>query len=141
MSPFGRVCGLALYGTGDHQDLARIRIEIGNRKGTMNLFTSKTTTPLAKHSISRSPLRSGIFLIPVALAWFALSPAARTQLSPAPDGGYPNDNTAEGTDALFSNTTGPDNTAIGVDALFINTTPDSNSATGYTALMTNTTAA
>ncbi len=139
MSPFGRVCGLPLYGTCDHQDLARIRIEIGNRKGTMNLFTSKTTTPLVKHSISRSPLRSGIFLIPVAIAWFALSPTAQAQLSPAPDGGYPNDNTAEGTDALFSLTTGPDNTAIGFDALFSNTTGDSNTATGSIALGSNTT--
>jgi hypothetical protein len=105
----------------------------------MNLFTSKTTTPLVKHSISRSPLRCGIFFILVALAWFALSAPAQAQRSPAPDGGYPNDNTAEGTDALFSLTTGPDNTAIGFDALFSNTTGDSNTATGSTALTTNTT--
>ena len=105
----------------------------------MNLFTSKTTTPLVKHSINRSPLRCGIFFILVALAWFALSTTTQAQLSPAPDGGYPNDNTAEGTDALFSLTTGPDNTAIGFDALFSNTTGDSNTATGSTALTTNTT--
>jgi Chaperone of endosialidase len=105
----------------------------------MNLFTSKTTTPLVKHSISRSPLRSGIFLIPVAIAWFALSPAARGQISPAPDGGYAGDNTAEGTDALFSNTTGTENTAIGFDALLSNTTGDSNTATGSQALMSDTT--
>ena len=105
----------------------------------MNLFRSKTTTPLARDSISRSPLRYGLFLIPLALAWFALSPTAQAQLSPAPDGGYPNDTTAEGTDALFSLTTGPDNTAIGFDALFSNTTGDSNTATGSIALSTNTT--
>jgi hypothetical protein len=64
---------------------------------------------------------------------------AQAQLSPAPDGGYPNDNTAEGTDALFSLTTGPDNTAIGFDALFSNTTGDSNTATGSIALSSNTT--
>jgi len=103
----------------------------------MNLFRSKTTTPLARDSISRSPLRYGIFLI--ALACFALSPTAQAQLSPAPDGGYPNDNTAEGTDALFSNTTGSENTANGFQALFSNTTGDSNTATGSTALTTNTT--
>jgi hypothetical protein len=139
MSPFRRICCLPLCGECDHQDLARIRIEIGNRKGTMNLFTSKTTTPLVKHSISRSPLRSGIFLIPVAIAWFALSPAARGQLSPAPDGGYAGDNTAEGTDALFSNTIGTENTAIGFDALFSNTTGDSNTANGSITLSSNTT--
>jgi uncharacterized coiled-coil protein SlyX len=105
----------------------------------MNLFRSKTTTPLTRDSISRSPLRHGLFLIPLALAWFALSPTVQAQLSPAPDGGYPNDNTAEGTDALFSLTTGTDNAAIGFDALFSNTTGDSNTATGSIALTSNTT--
>jgi len=99
----------------------------------------KTKTPLITNSINRSRLRYGIFLIPVALAWFALSPTTKAQLSPAPDGGYLNDNTAEGTDALFSLTTGPDNTAIGFDALFSNTTGDSNTATGSIALSSNTT--
>jgi len=99
----------------------------------------KTKTPLITNSINRSRLRYGIFLIPVALACFALSPTAQAQLSPAPDGGYPNDNTAEGTDALFSLTTGPDNTAIGFDALFSNTTGDSNTASGSLALSSNTT--
>jgi uncharacterized coiled-coil protein SlyX len=105
----------------------------------MNLFRSKTTTPLTRDSISRSPLRHGLFLIPLALAWFALSPTVQAQLSPAPDGGYPNDNTAEGTDALFNLTTGTDNAAIGFDALFSNTTGDSNTATGSIALTSNTT--
>ena len=97
------------------------------------------TTPLARDSISRSPLRYGLFLIPLVLAAFALSPTAQAQLSPPPDGGYAGDNTAEGTDALFSLTTGTDNTAIGFDALFGNTTGDSNTATGSIALMSNTT--
>jgi len=105
----------------------------------MNSYRSKTTTPLARDSISRSPLRYGLFLIPLVLAAFALSPTAQAQLSPPPDGGYAGDNTAEGTDALFSLTTGTDNTAIGFDALFGNTTGDSNTATGSIALMSNTT--
>jgi hypothetical protein len=83
-------------------------------------------------------LRYGLFLIPLALAWFALSQLAQA-VSPPPDGGYPNDNTAEGTDALLSVTTGPDNTALGFDALFSNTTGDSNTATGSEALPSNTT--
>ena len=91
------------------------------------------------NSMSRSLLRYGLFLIPLVVAAFALSPTAQAQLSPAPDGGYANDNTAEGTDALFSLTTGPDNTAIGFDALFSNTTGDSNTATGSQALMSDTT--
>jgi hypothetical protein len=99
----------------------------------------KTTTPLARDSISRSPLRSGLFLIPLVLAAFALSPTAQPQLSPPPDGGYPGNNTAEGTDALFSLTTGIENTALGFNALYNNTTGNENTATGSTALISNTT--
>jgi Chaperone of endosialidase len=99
----------------------------------------KTTNPLARNSISRSPLRYGLFLIPLVLAAFAFSPTAQAQLSPPPDGGYDGNNTAEGTDALFSLTTGTDNTAIGFDALYSNTTGDSNTAIGSQALVSNTT--
>ncbi len=105
----------------------------------MNLFRLKNPTSLARDSISRSPLRYGLFLIPLVLAAFALSPTAQAQLSPPPDGGYTGDNTAEGTDALFSLTTGTENTAIGFDALNSNTTGDSNTATGSIALSSNTT--
>src|SRR4030095_7077826 len=99
----------------------------------------KTTTSLARDSISRSPLRYGLLLIPLVLAAFALSPIAQAQLSPPPDGGYAGNNTAEGTDALFSLTTGTDNTAIGFNALYSNTSGDSNTATGSGALVSNTT--
>ena len=60
--------------------------------------------------------------------------------------GYPstgrrlsNNNTAEGTNALFKLTTGADNTAVGFDALFNNTTGNLNTANGIGALL-NTTA-
>ena len=117
------------------------------------------TTPHLKKSIDRSPLRLGFLLIglALALAWFALSPPAHA-VTPAPDGGYPNQNTAEGDSALFSLTTGTDNTAIGFDALysntgvygswntavgsqalFSNTGGSSNTASGYVALHSNTT--
>jgi Chaperone of endosialidase len=59
--------------------------------------------------------------------------------SPPPDGGNANGNTAEGTLALFSNTTGNANTAIGVGALYKNTTGTGNTATGMAALGSNTT--
>ena len=72
------------------------------------------------------------------LACFALSPTARA-VDPPPDGGYPNANTAEGEDALFSLTSGSDNTAVGFNALFSNTTGFGNTAIGFEALLSNTT--
>jgi hypothetical protein len=72
-----------------------------------------------------------------ALACFALSPAAQA-VAPAPDGGYPGQNTAEGDDALFSLTTGVSNTAIGFDALFSNAGGFGNTGVGSSALGGNT---
>jgi hypothetical protein len=92
----------------------------------------------------------------LALACFGLSATAQA-VTPAPDGGYPNQNTAEGENALFSltgglggntaigfqalfsNTTGPHNTATGDAALYSNTTGIGNTATGYISLYSNTT--
>lgn len=60
-------------------------------------------------------------------------------VTPAPDGSYPNLNTAEGEDALFNLTTGAYNTAIGYRALYSNTTGEQNAANGAWALYFNTT--
>ena len=90
----------------------------------------------------------------VTLLCFGLLPTMRA-VSPAPDGGYPGGNTAEGQNALLSlttggfntavgwlslrsNTTGQFNTAIGAGALLANT-GDNNTATGVAALLSNTT--
>jgi hypothetical protein len=100
--------------------------------------TKNMTILHLRKSIGRSPLRLGFLLIGLALAWFALSPAAQA-VTPAPDGGYPGFNTAEGTDALFSLTTGTENTALGLNALRANTTGSGNTATGVNALRFNTT--
>ena len=59
--------------------------------------------------------------------------------TPLPGGGNANSNTAEGIQALFSNTTGNANTAIGVGTLYKNTTGTGNTATGMAALGSNTT--
>jgi hypothetical protein len=109
-----------------------------NRTERKDCFAKPKSLPIT-NSMGRSPGRSGSFLIPLVLAAFALSPTTHAQLTPPPDGGYNGDNTAEGTDALFSLTTGSDNTAIGFDALLGNTTGDSNTATGSIALTSNTT--
>ena len=102
--------------------------------------TKNMTTLHLRKSIGPATAGRGFLLIAVALACFALSPAARAVLPPpAPDGGYPNGNTAEGKDALFSLTTGSDNTAIGDSALILNTTGADNTANGASALFSNTT--
>src|SRR5437667_9798311 len=80
--------------------------------------------------IPQSPLRLGFLLIPVALGCFALSPAALA-VTPARDGGYPNQNTAGGEDALFSLTTGADDTAMRFDALDSNTTGSDNAEASW----------
>src|SRR5438128_8099824 len=88
------------------------------------------------------------------LACFALVPGAQA-VSPAPDGGYPGGNTAEGQAALLSLTSGGFNTAVGFFSLRSDTagafntaigagtllanTADQNTATGAGALLSNTT--
>jgi Chaperone of endosialidase len=84
----------------------------------------------------RSLFRRGFLLIPVLLVCFALSPGAQAVVPP-PDGGYPGSNTAEGTQALQSLTTGVWNTALGFQTLFSDTTGSSNTATGVRALFSN----
>ena len=88
------------------------------------LVPLKTTTPA--------------FVIAFALAWVALSPTAQAVV-PAPDGGYPGGNTAEGQNALLSLTTGGFNTATGWFSLQGNTTGLGNTANGAIALFSNTT--
>jgi hypothetical protein len=138
----------------------------GFTKGTtlMNQPTSlKTTTLSVRNPISRSPLWRTLSLSLVALVCFGLLPTGQAKLlNPKPDGGYPGNNTAEGTgalsnvqinttngngvadtaigfDALTSNTTGYDNTATGAFALTNNTTGPGNTAIGFAALNANTT--
>jgi hypothetical protein len=88
-----------------------------------------------------------------ALASFAL-PAKTQAVSPAPDGGYPGGNTAEGQNALLSLTAGTYNTGIGVFSLLSLTdgsfctgvgagtllanTASENTGTGAGALLSNT---
>jgi Chaperone of endosialidase len=57
---------------------------------------------------------------------------------PPPDGGYPNFNTAEGQNALFSLTTGSANTAVGWFSLWGNAEGSFNTGTGAGALLFNT---
>lgn len=83
-------------------------------------------------------LRKGIPLYLVVLTYLVLSPIAQA-VNPPADGGYPNQNTTEGTSALQSLTSGVANTAVGFVALFSNTTGSNNTATGNGALFLDTT--
>ncbi len=97
----------------------------------------KTTALAISNPINHSLLRCALILIPFVLMCVALLPRARA-VTPAPDGGYPGFNTAEGDGALQSLTSGASNTAIGFDALFSNITGSNNTATGIGALGSNT---
>ena len=80
---------------------------------------------------------SALLLIALVLVCFGLLPRAQAVVPP-PDGGYPNFNTAEGTNALFSLTTGAANTAVGWSSLSTNAAGSFNTATGAGALLFNT---
>src|SRR5262249_17185232 len=100
---------------------------------------------------NRNTLLKTILLVSGSLALAFVAQA----VSPAPDGGYPGGNTAEGQNALLSLTTGTYNTAVGLFSLESNasgnfntaigagalfaTTADENTATGAGALFSNTT--
>ena len=99
------------------------------------------------------PLIHQKYIVPVFLIALSLTAQA---VVPAPDGGYPRQNTAEGAGALLSltaggfntavgylslqgDTTGSYNTANGAVALHENDTGHSNTANGYAAIRANTT--
>jgi uncharacterized coiled-coil protein SlyX len=105
----------------------------------MKTNTSPADRPKEFATDSFIQLRTAIlpFLIAFMLSCFGLS-AKILAVVPAPDGGYPGNNTAEGTNALFRLTSGIDNTALGFEALFSNTTADFNTAAGFGALFNNT---
>ena len=76
----------------------------------MNTRTSTNYIPLYG--------RSALLLLSLLIGCFAFS-LTMSAVSPAPDGGYPAGNTAEGDDALFNlSKNGYYNTAIGFHALF-----------------------
>jgi Chaperone of endosialidase len=99
---------------------------------TMPSTNAKVRTPM-NHLFSPRVL----FLVPLFIVCFAFLPGAQGQLSPPPDGCYPNFTTAEGCDALNSLTTGSGNTAIGWRSLFLNTDANFNTAVGGRALALN----
>ena len=80
---------------------------------------------------------SQLILIALLLACLPLSPRARAVV-PAPDGGYPGQNTAEGQSALLNLAGGTYNTALGWASLGFNVTGNYNTGVGAATLLNNT---
>src|SRR5205823_8021967 len=98
------------------------------------IYYIKTTIRWLAGSSDRLSLAPGILIL-LALACFMLSASARAEDGTLPGGG---NNTAEGSGALVSVTSGTDNTAIGVNALEHDNTGSNNTAAGTAALASNT---
>src|SRR5438874_11566082 len=100
----------------------------------------KAVALAVRSPICHSCFRRSVLLRPLdfLLGCFAPCQMARA-VTPAPDGGYAGNNTAEGTSALSSLTSGADNTANGFQALFHNTSGTYNSGEGFRALFSSTT--
>src|SRR5438477_6752129 len=75
--------------------------------------------------------------IVLTIVFFGVLPKTHAVI-PAPDGGYPGGNTAEGQAALLSLTTGGFNTAVGFFSLRSDTTGQFNTAIGAGTLLANT---
>ena len=106
----------------------------------MNQSSNSKRTPLVRTMRSECTIvRCAFDLVILGLAYFALAAPEAFAVSPAPDGGYAGANTAEGTNALNSLTSGSSNTAIGFQVLFNNTSGSGNTAAGLDALLHNTT--
>ena len=97
----------------------------------------KPTTSTISNAVNASLLRRALMFIPFVLMCVTCLLEAQA-VSPAPDGGYPNGNTAEGQNALLSLSTGTFNTAIGVFSLESLTEGNFNTGVGAGALLANT---
>jgi hypothetical protein len=82
------------------------------------------------------PKKLKLFLLALGFVWLGLLLKAEA-VSPAPDGGYPGGNTAEGQNALFGSPIGGYNTAIGFSSLASLTDASFNTGVGAAALFAN----
>jgi hypothetical protein len=91
---------------------------------------------MKKHLKENAIKPMNILITAVALACFVFAQLAQAVV-PAPDGGYPGFNTAEGQNALFGLTTGQGNTAVGWFSLWSNTDGSFNTGVGAGTLPFN----
>jgi len=92
-------------------------------------------TDVTKTQVMKTTIRSVLVLLAFACL-AALGPTMQAVV-PAPDGGYPGANTAEGQNALLNLTTGGFNTAVGWLSLRSETTGSFNTAVGAGTLFRN----
>jgi hypothetical protein len=100
----------------------------------------KTTLLPLRKWVKRPPLSLHwvLLVIPAMLASFGLLLTAQADLPPPPpEGGYPDGNTAVGTQALLDLTVGEGNTALGFRALTKKPQGNLNTAVGSTTLRNN----
>jgi hypothetical protein len=117
------------------------------RKSSLRFWSSNQRFALAVNSLDKlarffansQDMKTSIppVLITFALVCFTLVQNTRAVI-PAPDGGYPGGNTAEGQNTLLSLTTGGFNTAVGFLSLRSNAIGQLNTALGAGALLANT---
>jgi hypothetical protein len=119
----------------DHTTLSTA-LQAGGTLGIANGGTGATTAPAALTALGASPLAgsSSLNIIgPLA------SDATIHGITVGRGSGNISTNTATGSDALYSNTTGNNNTANGFNALYTNGTGSNNTANGFDALFSTTT--
>jgi len=90
---------------------------------------------MERKNINMKP--QNLILIPILIIGLGVLPKAQA-LSPAPDGGYPGQNTAEGQSALLHLAGGTYNTALGWASLGFNVTGNYNTGVGAATLLNNT---
>jgi len=103
-----------------------VRIPANNKKKHDRVTQEKTHL---MYSLIRLKMLASCVLLSLAFL-----PRVQAVL-PAPDGGYPGNNTAEGSAALFNLFSGVGNTAVGRQALFFDVTGSYNTAIGFASLV------
>ena len=106
------------------------------KKGRRRKKNRKMKAHRKTNSIKRMNTKLSCHIMMLVLACLVFAPIAQAVV-PAPDGGYPGFNTAEGQKALFSLTTGVANTAVGWSSLSSNTDGSFNTGIGTGTLLFN----
>jgi hypothetical protein len=117
-----------------HKDIGRATRAI--RRSCAKIALAEQLKVLQSSPSMKSTIQSVATLLTF-LCLLAVGPKTQAVV-PAPDGGYPSGNTAEGQAALLSLTTGGYNTAVGYLSLRSNITGSFNTATGAGTLFANT---